>query len=302
MKVDLFDFELPQDRIALRPARPEFKTQSVLAVAGNAACTFQDCVFTLDPGDFETRLAVAELAPPGEAMRMENPPRDLPELTFTNCFVRGTGDFLAQRASRPAKLEVVNSLITLGGSFLTAEPNAKGPVTPEVQLSLTKVSTLLANHLAVFRTRKNAADLAPLKGAVSNCLFASSGGKSLGHVEGELSDEAQMRRLVAWDGSHNAYVNYRDMLDQQPRGMEMPLQPFDKRQWLIAGRDDASEWFGRDKLPSFPEDRSLTRADPGDFKSRWGDDAALKGFGADLGQVARPGGEGTKNEERRTKN
>src|SRR5581483_3113765 len=106
----------------LQPTRPEVKGQAVAAVAGNGSCTFANCVFTLDPGDFDARLAVAELAAPGDAMRMESPPpREAPELRFEGCFVRGKGTFVAERASRPLRLDVENCFVALAGSFLTVD-------------------------------------------------------------------------------------------------------------------------------------------------------------------------------------
>src|SRR5438046_1176604 len=79
MRVDLFDFHLPEDRIALRPAIP--RDAARLLVVGPAA-TFGDRVFSdlpdlLHPGDAivlnDTRVIPAELH--GERLRGETSAR-----------------------------------------------------------------------------------------------------------------------------------------------------------------------------------------------------------------------------------
>lgn len=67
MKVDLFDFELPQDRIALRPVRPRDAAR-MLVVRGRGAfedCGVRDLPSLLEPGDVlvfnDTRVIPAQL-------------------------------------------------------------------------------------------------------------------------------------------------------------------------------------------------------------------------------------------------
>lgn len=67
MRVDLFDFELPNERIALRPARPRDAAR-MLVVQGNAPfsdCNVSDLPDLLEPGDVlvfnDTRVIPAQL-------------------------------------------------------------------------------------------------------------------------------------------------------------------------------------------------------------------------------------------------
>ncbi|MBA4764502.1 tRNA preQ1(34) S-adenosylmethionine ribosyltransferase-isomerase QueA [Qipengyuania huizhouensis] len=67
MRVDLFDFELPNERIALRPARPRDAAR-MLVVQGNAPfsdCNVSDLSDLLEPGDVlvfnDTRVIPAQL-------------------------------------------------------------------------------------------------------------------------------------------------------------------------------------------------------------------------------------------------
>src|SRR5262249_50417449 len=147
--------------------------------------------------------AVAELAAPGDAMKMETPsPREAPELRFDTCFVRGKGTFLTERASRPAQVVVENSLVALAGSFVSVDGSAKDPPgAAPLKLTLNRVTAYLTGHLALLRPRRNVSELLPFEWNVTNCLFASGAGKALIHVDGEVSDEGeQVRKLLKWDG------------------------------------------------------------------------------------------------------
>src|SRR5262249_13096784 len=106
----------------LRPKKEGFKSQAVLTLAGDGECTFQNCVFTLEPAPGVALMAVGTLADPAAMMKMDRGPApQTASVGFENCFVRGDGDQVVLRASRPLTLTVANSLTVLSGSLLTAE-------------------------------------------------------------------------------------------------------------------------------------------------------------------------------------
>src|SRR5262249_54537097 len=80
--------------------------RSVATLLGPAKCVLQNCLVTLAGGE-GSHLAVITLADPGGAMKMESPAaRTAPDVDIESCFVRGEGDLLDVRASRPFGLEV----------------------------------------------------------------------------------------------------------------------------------------------------------------------------------------------------
>ena len=66
MRVDLFDFELPQDRIALRPIEPREAARLLVVGSGEPDRTIADLPSLLQPGDVlvvnDTRVIPARLA------------------------------------------------------------------------------------------------------------------------------------------------------------------------------------------------------------------------------------------------
>src|SRR5262249_11511321 len=112
----------------VRPAKDEFKAQAVVALVGDGDCVLRDCLVTLAKGARRASLALATVNDPGKVMRLDMPPartRDQgPRLALQRCFVRGEGDLLWGRASRPCELDARNSLVALSGSLYHADVGA----------------------------------------------------------------------------------------------------------------------------------------------------------------------------------
>ena len=126
-----------------------------MTLAGAGQVTFRHCVVTLDasnaPDGDDSRLAAVVLADPRPAVKMDGSPvpaanpSATPAVELDSCFIRGTGDLVAMRSSRPATLRSLNSLVALHGSLLTVRPygNAKDVLPPgSIQLTLQRVSTI----------------------------------------------------------------------------------------------------------------------------------------------------------------
>src|SRR5262249_62370926 len=99
-------------------------SQAVATLVGDGQCSFKDCVMTLDQAGRGTALSVVTLADGSGAMKMKGQPglaSAPPRLAFDNCFVRGKGDLIWSRGSRPFDLDLKNSLVAPDGNLPTVE-------------------------------------------------------------------------------------------------------------------------------------------------------------------------------------
>jgi tRNA A-37 threonylcarbamoyl transferase component Bud32 len=274
----------------LRPQR-EFKAQSVVLMVGDGQCTFKNCVATLEPGK-EVPLALVGLGDPAGIMKMEPAPRQMdPQVRLDNCFIRGEGDLIAVRTSRPFNLDVNDSLVVLDGSLLTIEAGAKEMAARAAsQVNFHQFTAVLSKHLIVLRRDENHQVLVPTQvNQAFNCLFHAARGKTLIHLDG-VDTEEQVKRFLTWNESKgNTYSGFTQMLDQQPRGETvMPLPPYDQDKWKAFTQNETERRFTRVKFAGWPVgDRSPVQAWPGDFKVK--DPEGLK-CGAAGERLPRPSG------------
>ena len=226
--------------IHLEPAQADQKYQSIVTLIGSSQCILRDCLLTLGGEDpHGPRLAVVTLADPGAAMRMESKsPRTHPAVEIEKCFVRGAGDLLAVRASRPFALEVTNSLLALRhGALLAVEGSSELPAgqTAEQKVELNQVTAYVGSHLVTLKSARTTRGLVKTDINTSDCLLVSATGKSMIHLEGmERNDE--VGTILAWHVDRarpNIYSGFSPLLDQTPRGDEADmLLPFKKDRWL----------------------------------------------------------------------
>jgi hypothetical protein len=169
---------LEQLEFQLRPGQAGFRAQTLVTIVGTGQCTFKECAATLDGTDGVT-LSVVTLADPNTAMRSEpRASRPTPDVRFQDCFVRGQGDLVAVRASRPFRLDVENALVVLTGSLLSVDGNSDDtPVPAAAQLTLNRLTTYLTDHLVVLRASRTGKGLVFTQATASDCLFAPAGGK-----------------------------------------------------------------------------------------------------------------------------
>src|SRR5437588_2144241 len=191
---------------------------AVVFMGGNASCTFKNCVITMrpDPTKHAKRvpLSVVTLADTEGAMKMApQSPRAAAEVHLVDCFVRGEGEVLTVRASRPLELEVQNTMLALAGSLAGVQAGAKEPAPEtEARIRLNHVTALLTEPLLVFRFGKNPKGFVPtVVDAAQNSLFVGWGDKPFILIEAnEFSDNP--RDYLQWKGEHNAYGAFEKML------------------------------------------------------------------------------------------
>jgi hypothetical protein len=217
----------------LEPKKAGFESQAVALLFGDGGVKFTHCVVTL--AGQNAPLAAVTLADLKDAMTPPGAPGS-PKVVFDTCFVRGEGDLVSAKASRPFELEVKDSLAALTGSLLNIDAGSKDMPAPEgkeIAVQLSNVTAYLGGHLV----RLHAANLGSLvpvhfNPPAKSCLLASAGErKALVHLEGGVKDDkAALGRLV-WTGEANNYSNFGPMLDQQPPEGEMPRPMIPQKEW-----------------------------------------------------------------------
>jgi hypothetical protein len=251
----------------LHPGQDEVHSQTVADVVGDGQCVFSNCVATLsDPHG--TRLSVAALSDPTGAIKTDAQPihKQVPRVQFKRCFIRGDGELVAVRASRPSRLQVENSLVALAGSLLDVEGAARESSAPlPIQMSLRRVTTYLSDHLVRLAGR-DFQDVVPVAvDSAEECLFATSTGRSLMRLDGPRTTDFEMRYLFSWKGRQNAYSSGMPILDQKPRGEETPLNAYGLDRWKSFA-DEQGELSIPVTFVDAPAQEALARTTPSRFR------------------------------------
>jgi hypothetical protein len=267
--------------------KADFRSQTVVAMAGDGECVFQHCTVTMESAA-DVALSVVQIADPNQVMKMENggPPKAAarPGVRFEESFVRGEGDVVVVRVSRPMEVEAKNTLVAVDGSFLqtTAREDAV-PMGASVGVVLRESTLHVGQHLVRMKTAGgDTRGLVPLSCQAHDCLFLATENRALVHLDGPETTGDKLRGLLVWNGSRNAYVGYMRMLDQTPNDNSMALPPVEQQEWMrFTGESDAA--FKGVKLATPPEG-PLARVVPAAYTPRV--DANLMGsFGAELDKL-----------------
>jgi serine/threonine protein kinase len=218
----------------------DFQSRAVVSVVGDGECQISNCVVTLDKGDGnpDRDFALITLLDTANVMKMEPqaPPRT-PDMHIENCFVRGKGEMLVVRSSRPFRLVTDKSLVALDGNFLAVKGSSREvPVQPPSSISLNRVTTYLTQHLIWLRATeqqgKNNKGLVQTQVAsATDCLFASATDKSLVHLDG-IDNPEDMPNYFTWtENRNNNFSKFDRFLDQQPTGQTTAPSPYDRTKW-----------------------------------------------------------------------
>jgi hypothetical protein len=272
--------------------RPDggYEKLAIVCLGGNSLCQFKHCVVTLDdsknPG---VCLEVITLLDPASAMKMTMPePRPRPELVLKNCFIRGGGNLLGVRGSRPFDLNMEQCLVCLGGSLVHIEAGSMDqmPLDAKAQITLKALTTWMSEPVLHLRSGKNGRGLAATQVYADHCHFAAAANKPLVRVQ-FLDNEEQTKKLLNWMGSSNAYSGYAKLLDQ-PTGSDigMPLVYYEN-EWKKFTRDDGAQTLYKDAVyPLDGVDRAFHNVMPDvdlpTLKSE------LANYGAAFNQLPRP--------------
>jgi hypothetical protein len=278
----------------LLPRNDEFTVQAVVDLIGDGVCSLKNCVATLEEPRGKP-LALVLLSDASRFMKMEPPAlrQQTPRVRIDHCFVRGQGELIAVYSSRPLDLSVENSLIALAGTFLTVEGNSKDSAPAgAILVHLSRVTAYVTEYLIRLRANKDGKEPTPVQiNPAVGCLFASADGKALVHLDGLEITHEQMKNLFCWEkGNHNVYSRFQPMLDQQPKGDEMPLPPYDQQRWRSFTGETDGLYFPTpgirfvDPLETDgPSGKHLVKVQPGQFRVK--SDAGPVSFGADIDEL-----------------
>jgi serine/threonine protein kinase len=293
----LHDGKLHLEKLEFRlePGSLPFKAQAVVALVGDGQCDFKDCVVTLNREGSDALLSVLTLPKPGESMRMDvgepaRQPGQGPQVSLTNCFVRGDGDLILGRMSRPFELKADNVLAALNGAFLNVEASQETATTGQTAtLNLNRVTTYLTSHLVRLQGGKELKGLVPVQLNPDGCLFVAAADRALLHLDGpETVEEELFKKKFLWTAGKgvNVFGNFNDMLDQQPGGGEMPRPSVGWEKWRTLTNDSAARALRIKATNLPPAEGPFSRITPSQFKP-----IEPSGSGADVGALPRPADE-----------
>jgi serine/threonine protein kinase len=287
-----------QLRFRIQPTLKESaRLQSLLAITGTGRCRIKGCLATL-MGNDESRMALASVADPtGAMMGMggKAPRAGIPALEVEDCFVRGHGDFVTVRVSRPYRLEVKNALVVLQGSFLSVGGNKReaNPPPDGATMALDRVTAFVTQPLVLLRASQTHPMHVPLRvSSAITCLLATAEDSPLLRVDGPDS-EIELKRRLTWQGRKNFYSSSGSLLVWQGIGMgEMPHK-YDRERWneLWVGEDEQPHFARSLKFAGYPDSgKSVLEIFPADFRVVSTDpvDPELASRGADLDKLPLP--------------
>jgi hypothetical protein len=285
LRFEGLDFLLKPD---LKPERSDTgRPVAVAALKGNGQVVFKKCVLTLEqPEGGAAPLCVVALSENRGAMEMAPPDmKGVPEITLEKCLIRGDGDLLAVRGSRPFVLEVDGSLAVLHGSLVNVEGLKPQDNSGTAKVALNATTTYLQDHLVSLRARSGKS-LVYTDVQAENCVFAAAGGRPLVRIEGPDTED-QMRRVFAWHGKGNTYSGYDKLLEQPAAEGGVPIR-YDQDRWkTFANETDPEPRFVQLKFAVPDSEAAFRQAVPPQFRIKATPGLEVNG-GAPLQQLPAP--------------
>jgi len=282
---------------ALEPDSYDDKGQTVVAMLRNGLCSFKNCVITLKQGEQRrSPLSVVALLGLDGVMAMPaTGTRSQPQVSFTNSLIRGEGDLVSVKSSRPFELKIDKSLAALAGSLLVVQGASKDPAGEMVipgNVKMTRVTALLTEPCILLRAGKTdaglvptSAGLTPTRCEVSDCLFwAPPMGKDKPFLALEGIDVGvdMLPQYLDWKGGEkNGYVNLTRMLEIARSDDAMSLGNLDTDGWTKKIEADAT-FFDKNVRFNVLSQRPFSQMDFERFRPTPSSREKLAAFGANL--------------------
>ncbi len=251
----LHDGSLNLEQLAFRIGNSDKDTlyaQSLVQISGAGRCRIKSCQATLFSNN-EVRsslLATADLPgmpmPTASGMGVRWP---APTFEVQDSFIRGRGDLLRVRQSRPLDLTLRNLAIALHGTLLTVEvarPDVE-PSSDGLHIHMERVTAYVTQGLFWLRSSSSmgSAHFPVRVNPVVQCLLAMPEPGSLIRVEG-LRNEAELRRRFEWKGRRNIYAATGSLLSLEPMDRMDRPEYYDAPRWgELWGRDERDAQFAR---------------------------------------------------------
>jgi len=223
---------------------------------------------TLDKGDSnpDRDFAMLTLVDTANVMKMEpQATPHTPEIRVEKCFIRGKGEMMAVRSSRPFRLLADKSLVVLDGNLLSVKGSSREvPIQPPCSITLSRVTTYLTQHLICLRATeqqgKNTKGLVQTQVAsATECLFAAATDKSLVHLDGVDSLDDMMKYFLWTENRNNDFSKFDRLLDQQAPGQVGAPPPYDRAKWDAFTNANGTR-YEPVKFAAAPPTESLTQA------------------------------------------
>jgi serine/threonine protein kinase len=270
----------------LKPAPDDDnKWASVVTLTGAGQCGFENCVATLDAGeDAQPALATIDSAASAGA-------GDKPKIHMNNCFLRGKGNAVAVRGSRPFQLEADNVLAVLTNSFVLVIGQSKEmPLSWQSQIVCRHVTTYLGDAFLDLRSSENGmkvTGLVPTQVRCNDCLLVASNDRPLVNAVG-VDRDTLVKTLLTWEGEgRDLYGNFQKYLDVKTSGTMMQMgNEWTARDWLQFTRESDNSFAHVAFSRSPTDDGGYIKAIPSEFRAKLFDmkqsDVSATNFGADL--------------------
>jgi hypothetical protein len=274
-------FVLEGLELRLQPQRPEFKSQTLVALLGEGQCTFRNCVITLDSQGHDTFLSVCTLHDQDGLMKMATTPAapvQGAQLLLDTCLVRGDGDLAACKSNRSFKVELNNVLAALKGTLLALKPTAESSLVGQGQLTvhMERVTSHLGGYLLHWKLDKEARNVSLPQLTAEKCEFLPTVTNNalirLELPESEIESAREKLRIVG----ANACGGYSRLFDY-PLASQMTPDLLSSGQWQKFTEANNSRFF-RGKLAL--ADPPLVKMLPGQIKRD--PELDTEEFGADL--------------------
>jgi serine/threonine protein kinase len=250
-RLQLEDLELrllpPQPELG----KPSYLSQAIVALMGEGRCSFRNCLITLDQNSQTgTALAVATLPATDNVMKMDmkmdpvmpRPEGQRPHLSFTNCFVRGTGDLVWSQTGRPCDVDANRLLVALSGSFCDVDVTGTTDLSaPPSVLKLDRTTTFLGGPLLRVQGKdvKDAQKLPQYRIDAGDCLFLPAANQvplvRFETQDGEtdnLEEKLLTRTRFSWDGGKtNGFGDFDPFLAHLQINETTPHPVLDFKSW-----------------------------------------------------------------------
>ncbi len=129
------------------------------------------------------------------------------KLELTECFIRGQGDLIHIRHTKPVRLTLRDTAVTLDGTLLRVEGHSEKPAEQSrIELRLDYVTGRFGRHLVQLDSGDLPRELAPVHVEAKNNILTTVGNTGLIAMSGSTSD-SDFRKLLSWSGEKNFYAH-----------------------------------------------------------------------------------------------
>ncbi len=265
--LDGLHFRLPADR-----------APAIVVLPGGGQLELKNAVITLEDG--EELAAIRLVDPRGEMMMGGGGAPLVPKVTIENVFLRGKGQLLSVKGSRPFEMDVRNVLAAVDDTLIEIEPSMADPSSlGSGVIRLSRVTAYLGGSLLYFRASDKKSEMGPSGLArteitATQCVFVPAGATPEALVRVERIDTREhAEKWLTYRGKNNVYGHDKKkvMLEIRPTNVEaMPIQPIEGDRWLAMTLEEGDPFANVSfeyRLPESGQTRKFLAVRPIDFRT-----------------------------------